>query len=579
MRGRFFQRSEYVLTAVAVVLIFCQVYLDISIPGYMSRITDAYLLEDHNTVVRYGVGMVVCAFGSLVISVLAGFVVARIAAAVGRNMREAQFDRVQKFSTENISRFSAASLITRTTNDVTQIQNFVARGLQIVIKAPIMAVWAVSKISVTSFEWTAFTIGCLLLLVAVMFTALYFAIPRFKRIQWLTDAVNRSTRENLDGMRVIRAYNAAGYQGAKFEKANSDLLNNNISATRFMAPVFPFSQSMMNFITLGIYWIGSGLIAAAQSTVEQKLLFSDMIVFTSYATMVLSSVMMFFGLSRMLPRAMVGYRRIVEVADSETTIADGSVTDGEEKGTIEFRNVTFSYPGSAKEALKDVSFKVPAGKTVAIIGPTGSGKTTLVNLINRMYDATSGGVYVDGVDVREYETESLRTRMGYVPQSAIIFSGSVRMNVNYGYGSEGRTDEDVRRALRIAQAEGFVDALPGGLDAHISQHGRNLSGGQKQRISIARAVCRSPEIYLLDDTFSALDYKTDRELRKALREEARGSTVLIVAQRIGTVRDADEIIVLDGGRVVGRGTHGELMDGCPLYSEIAHSQLTQEELQ
>ncbi len=567
------------MTAFAVVLIFFQVYLDISIPGYMSRITDAYLLEDHNTVVRYGIDMVVCAFGSLILSVLAGFVVARIAAAVGRNMRKAEFERVQKFSTENIGRFSAASLITRTTNDVTHIQNFVARGLQIIIKAPIMAVWAISKISVTSIEWTAFTVGCLLLLVAVMFTALHFVVPRYKRIQWLTDGVNRSTRENLDGMRVIRAYNAADYQGAKFERANGDLLDNNIGATRIMAPVFPFSQSMMNFITLGIYWIGAGLIAAAQTTVEQKLLFSDMIVFSSYATMVLSAIMMFFGISRMLPRAMVGYRRIAEVADTDTTIADGTVSEGGERGTIEFRDVSFSYPGSGKETLKNVSFKVEAGKTVAVIGPTGSGKSTLVSLINRMYDATRGGVYVDGVDVRDYEIEALRTRMGYVPQSAIIFSGSVRMNVNYGYGSENRTDDDVRRALRIAQAEEFVDALPEGLDSHISQHGRNLSGGQKQRISIARAVCRSPEFYLLDDTFSALDYKTDRDLRAALREETAGSTVLIIAQRIGTIRDADEIIVLDEGRVVGRGTHGELMENCPLYAEIARSQLTQEELQ
>ncbi len=566
------------LAVVAVAMILFQVYLDIAIPDYMSRITDAYLLEDLNTVVRYGIDMVVCAFGSLVLSVCAAFVIARIAASVGRNMREAQFERVQQFSTENIGSFSAASLITRTTNDVTHIQNFIARGLQIVIKAPIMAVWATSKIYGSSVEWTGFTVLCLLLLMAVMFTSLHFTIPRFKRIQWLTDAVNRSSRENLDGMRVIRAYNAADYQGAKFEKANSDLLNNNIGATKYMAPVFPFSQSMMNFITLGIYWIGAGLIIAAQGTVEQKLLFSDMIVFSSYATMVLSAVMMFFGIFRMLPRAMVGYRRITEVVGTAPTIRDGGRTEGEEKGTIEFRDVSFAYPGFEKDTLEGVSFRVGAGKTVAVIGPTGSGKTTIVNLINRLYDASEGQVLVDGVDVKDYDITALRTRIGYVPQSAIIFSGSVRMNVNYGYGSENRDDDDVRRALRIAQAEDFVDALPDGLDAHISQHGRNLSGGQKQRIAIARAVCRSPEIYLLDDTFSALDYKTDKELRRTLREEMRGSTVFIVAQRIGTIMDADEIIVLDGGRVVGRGTHRELMDSCPLYSEIAHSQLTQEEL-
>lgn len=578
MWGKFFTRREYVLTVLAVALVICQVYMDIAIPDYMSRITDAYLLEDLNTVVKYGIDMVLCACGSLIMSVLVGFVVSRIAAAVGRNMREAQFERVQKFSTEDIGRFSAASLITRSTNDVTQIQNFVARGLQIVIKAPIMAVWATSKIYSTSLEWTGFTVMCLILLVVVMLVSLYFAVPRFKRIQWLTDVVNRSTRENLDGMRVIRAYNAADYQGAKFERANTDLLNNNISATKFMAPVFPFAHSMMNFITLGIYWIGAGLIVAANTTVEQKLLFSDMIVFSSYATMVLTAVMMFFGIFRMLPRAMVGYRRIKEVVNTEPTITDGGNTDGTEKGTIEFRDVTFAYPGSDRNTLEGVSFKVESGKTVAVIGPTGSGKSTVVNLISRLYDVSGGGVFVDGRDVREYDTESLRIRIGYVPQSAVIFSGSVRMNVNYGHGSEGRTDEDVWRALRIAQAEDFVRELPEGLDAHISQHGRNLSGGQKQRISIARAVCRSPEIYLLDDTFSALDYRTDRELRRSLREEMRGSTVFIVAQRIGTIRDADEIIVLDEGKVVGRGTHSELLSNCPLYADIARSQLTQEEL-
>ncbi len=441
-----------------------------------------------------------------------------------------------------------------------------------------MAVWATSKIYSTSLEWTGFTVMCLILLVVVMLVSLYFAVPRFKRIQWLTDVVNRSTRENLDGMRVIRAYNATDYQGAKFERANTDLLNNNISATKFMAPVFPFAHSMMNFITLGIYWIGAGLIVAANTTVEQKLLFSDMIVFSSYATMVLTAVMMFFGIFRMLPRAMVGYRRIKEVVNTEPAITDGGNTDGMEKGTIEFRDVTFAYPGSDRNTLEGVSFKVESGKTVAVIGPTGSGKSTVVNLISRLYDVSGGGVFVDGRDVREYDTESLRIRIGYVPQSAVIFSGSVRMNVNYGHGSEGRTDEDVWRALRIAQAEDFVRELPEGLDAHISQHGRNLSGGQKQRISIARAVCRSPEIYLLDDTFSALDYRTDRELRRSLREEMRGSTVFIVAQRIGTIRDADEIIVLDEGKVVGRGTHSELLSNCPLYADIARSQLTQEEL-
>ena len=571
-------RREWALVILSVTLLICQVFMDLAIPDYMSKITDAYLLEDHDTVIQYGIEMVICAFLSLALSLAVGFILANFAATLGMKIRAAQFDRVQGFSAEDLNRFSIASLITRSTNDVTQIQNFVARGLQVVIKSPILAIWAVSKIYGSSMEWTMVVVGALLALVIVMTVSLHLAIPKFMNIQWLTDAVNRSTRENLDGMRVIRAYDAEEFQEAKFKVSNDNLLDNNIKAVKYMAFTWPFAQAAMNFVTLGIYWAGAAIIFNAPTTVEQKLLFSDMIVFTSYATMVLSSVMVFIGIFRMLPRALVSMRRVREVIRTEPTIIDGTETEGTERGTVEFRDVSFAYPGSGRTALEGISFRVEKGSTFAIIGTTGSGKTTVVNLIERFYDTTSGQVLVDGRDVREYDMAALRRKLGYVPQSAIIFSGSVEMNVNYGHGAESRTQEDIRRALRVAQAETFVEALPEGTQSHISQHGRNISGGQKQRVSIARAVCRDPEIYLLDDTFSALDYKTDRELRRALREETAGSTVLIVAQRIGTIMDADEILVLDNGREVGRGKHRDLLRSCPEYYEIARSQLTEEEL-
>ena len=572
-------RREWALVALAVFLLILQVFLDLAIPDYMSRITDAYLLEDHDTVIQYGIEMVICAFLSLALSLAVGFILANFAARLGRKIREVQFDKVQGFSAEDLNRFSIASLVTRSTNDVTQIQNFVARGLQVCIKSPILAVWAVTKIYGSSMEWTMVVVCTLLALVLVMSVSLRLAIPKFMNVQWLTDAVNRSTRENLDGMRVIRAYDAEGFQETKFGVSNDNLLENNLKAVKYIAFTWPFAQAAMNFVTLGIYWAGAAIILNAPTTVGQKLLFSDMIVFTSYATMVLSSVMVFIGIFRMLPRALVSMRRIREVVRTEPSVPDGTETEGTEKGTVEFRDVSFSYPNSDRTALEGISFRVEKGSTFAIIGTTGSGKTTIVNLIERFYDVTGGQVMVDGRDVREYDMAALRRKLGYVPQSAIIFSGSVEMNVNYGYGSDTRTEEDIRRALRVAQAETFVEALPEGTQSHISQHGRNISGGQKQRVSIARAVCRDPEIYLLDDTFSALDYRTDRELRNALKRETAGSTVIIVAQRIGTIMDADEILVLDNGREVGRGKHRDLLRTCPEYLDIARSQLTEEELQ
>ena len=576
MFTRFFGKRDWALTAVAFLLIVAQIWMDIMIPDYMGEITDAFLLNDTDVVVSRGWEMIGCALISLTFALITGFVLANISASVGRNMRIAQFDQVQAFSEENINKFSAASLITRSTNDVTQIQNFIARGLQIFIRSPIIAIWAIIMISGSSLEWTAVTAAGVAVLIIVMMVTLHFAKIRFMRIQWLTDDVNRATRESIDGIRVIRAYNAEGYQEGRFSEANDNLLRNNISASKIMAPAYPIAQSTLNFVIMGIYWVGAGLILGLDDTNEQLLLFSDMIVFTSYATMVISAFMQLFGMIRAIPRTSVGLKRVQEVVDTKPTVIGGEETEGTEHGCVEFRDVSFSYPGSGKKALDGISFRVEEGKTLAIIGTTGSGKTTLVNLITRFYDATEGTVMVDGLDIKEFDLRSLRSRMGYVSQSSIIFSGSVDMNVNYGLGSENRTEDDIKKALEIAQADEFVYDMPDGRESHVSQHGKNLSGGQKQRISIARALCRSPEILILDDSFSALDYKTDLELRNALDERMGGTTRIIVAQRVGTIKDADEILVLDEGRLVGKGTHRHLMESCPLYREIAESQAMQE---
>ena len=573
---RYLGRRDWIPVIACVAFIVCQVYFDLRIPEYMSEITDHIQMGMGSDIVaRDGLAMVVCSLLSLAASLCAGAMSARTAACLSRNLRKLEFERVQSFSKQDINSFSAASLITRSTNDVYHIQGFTARGLQISVKAPIMAVWALSKINAGAFEWTAVTAIALIILVVVIILLVKLNFPFMKRIQWLMDGVNRSTRENLEGLRVIRAYNAEGYQQEKFDRANEDLLKNNLTAVRIMAPLHPISSSLMNFLTLAIYWIGAGIIVSTSSQAEQMTLFSDMIVFTTYATQVVMSVMMLTGIFRGLPRAMVSASRIEEVIEHEPAIRDGpGVGDTEQKGTVEFRDVAFSY-GDDREVVSDISFKVEAGQTFAIIGPTGSGKTSLVNLIPRMYEATSGSVMVDGHDVKEYGLRELRSRIGYMPQSAVIFSGSVKENVNYGEGANDRSEDDIRRALDIAQASSFVDSMPEGMDSFISQHGRNVSGGQKQRISIARAVCREPEIYIFDDTFSALDYRTDRDLRAALKRETSGHTTIIVAQRIGTIMDADRIIVLENGRIVGDGDHASLMNDCPLYREIAESQLSE----
>lgn len=575
---RFFHRFEWALAIAAVVLSVCQIWMDMLLPQYMEVITDSFLENRTDVVLQNGLKMLGVASLSVVLSLAVGFVVSRMAASVGRNIRIEQFDKVQSFSMEDINRFSASSLITRSTNDVYQVQNFIARGMQAVVKAPIMGVWAVIKIWTTHTDWLIIVVAGLLAIIIVSVVSLKIATPLFKNVQWFTDGVNRSTRESLDGIRVIRAYNAETYQEERFDRANDRLLDNNIRATKVMMFPMPVTQAVNNFIILGIYWVGAGIILSA-GYADKAPLFTDMIVITTYTSMVISAFMMILGIFRMLPRALVGMKRIEEVVDTEPSVENGTVDEGEpgHRGEIEFRDVSFAYPGTDREVLKDVSFKVPSGGFFAIIGSTGSGKTTIVDLMMRFFDACSGQVLVDGVDVKEYDMKALHDRLGYVPQSAIIFSGTVADNVNYGSGSEDRTPEEIDRALRIAQAD-FVFDMPEGVESHISQHGRNLSGGQKQRISIARAVCRNPEIYILDDAFSALDYKTDLALREALRKETAGSTVVIVAQRIGTIMDADQIIVLDEGRIVGKGTHRELLKDCPLYRDIARSQLTEEEL-
>ncbi|WP_400229710.1 ABC transporter ATP-binding protein [Methanomethylophilus alvi] len=575
---KYFRKRDWALTAALVVFIICQVYLDLEIPGYMNDITYAIQTGSGTDVVKeYGTDMVLCAFLSLGFSVAAGFCATNIAASLGRTLRERQFDRVQEFSMQDMDRFSAASLITRSTNDVYHLMVFTARGLQIVIKSPILATWALLKISGKNWEWTAATAAAVVVLVTVVAVTMWYTVPRFKKIQWLTDGINRATRENLDGIRVIRAYNAEEYQQKKFDKANDDLLENNVANAHAMAPMHPITSSLNNFLTLAIYWIGAGLIAAAGSTGDKMVLFSDMIVFSSYAMQVVSAFMLMIGIIRGLPRAMVAAGRVEEVIEAEPSIKDGGfdgVTDAE--GEVEFRDVSFSYPDAEGPAIEKVSFKVGKGQTLAIIGPTGSGKSTLVNLIPRFYDATGGQVLVDGIDVREYDQKALRRRIGYVPQSAVIFSGSVEYNVNYGDTSADRTEDDVRKALEIAQGIDFVEKMEGGMDGHVSQYGRNVSGGQKQRICIARAVCKRPEILIFDDTFSALDFKTDLALRESLKRETAGTTNIIVAQRIGTIMDADRIIVLDKGKVVGDGTHDRLMKECGIYRDIAMSQMTGE---
>ena len=549
----------------------------------MSEITKLVTTEGSHIsdVLTEGAKMLFCALGSVAMSVIVGFFAAKIAAGFSKRLRSMLFKKVSDFSMEEINGFSTSSLITRSTNDVTQVQMLIAMGLQVMIKGPILAVWAVCKILGKSWQWTAVTGGAVLVLFIIIGIALIFAFPKFKVIQTYTDNLNRVTRENLMGIRVVRAYNAEGYQQKKFEKANEDLTYTHLFTGRVMSIMSPGMQLIMSGLSLAIYWIGAHLINAA--AMNDKIdLFSDMVVFSSYAIQVVMAFTMMVMIFIMAPRASVAAKRINEVLETKPNIVNGNLKSASKdiKGEVEFKNVSFKYPDAADYILKNISFKAKRGQTVAFIGSTGSGKSTLVNLIPRFYDATEGEVLIDGVNVKEYNLESLYNKLGYVSQKTVMFSGTVSSNVAYGENGLGEySEETVKRAVSIAQASDFVEGMENQYEAAVAQGGANLSGGQKQRLSIARAVCRKPEIYIFDDSFSALDYKTDRVLRSVLKKETADTTSIIVAQRIGTIKDADMIIVLDEGKIAGRGTHEELMKTCDIYRQIALSQLSKEELE
>ncbi len=579
---RNFTKKEWILAAVSIVFIVLQVWLELTMPDYMSEITRLVQTEGSkmSEILTSGGMMLLCALGSLLASVATAVCAAKIAVNFSGAVRSKLFSKVQSFSMEEIGRFSTASLITRSTNDVTQVQMLIVMGLQMIIKSPIMAVWAICKIAGKQWQWTITTAAAVVILLSIVCICMAITTPKFKKMQKLTDDINRVTRENLSGLSVVRAYNAEAYQENKFDKANDALTQNQLSAQRTMAFMMPSIQLIMNGLTLAVYWIGAILINEAMMP-DKISLFSDMVVFSQYAVQVVMSFMMLVMIFMMLPRASVSAKRINEVLDTEPTIIDGSETEGKSGhvGEVEFRNVSFRYPDADGYVLQNISFSAKKGETVAVIGSTGCGKSTVINLIPRFYDVTEGEVLVDGVNVRDYSQRSLRNKISYISQKATLFTGTVRSNIVYGDNGRKPADDDaVRSAVSTAQAAEFVDKLADGYDGYVAQGGSNLSGGQKQRISIARAIARDPEIFIFDDSFSALDYKTDRALRKALDSECGDATRIIVAQRIGTIRDADRIIVLDEGKIVGMGRHDELMKNCEVYQQIALSQLSKEEL-
>lgn len=580
---KYLRKKDWGLILLSLVFIIIQVWLDLKMPDYMSGITRLVQTEGSAMadILISGGKMLLCTLGSFAAAVVVGFLVAKIAAGLSMRLREKVYDKTMSFSMEEINGFSTASLIIRSTNDITQIQMCVTMGLQAIIKAPIMAVWAIVEIAGKGWEWTAVTGGAVLILVLMLGIIIALTMPKFKSIQKYTDNLNRVTRENLTGLRVVRAYHAENYQEARFEKANNDLTQNNLFTSRAMAFMQPGMQLLMSGLGLAIYWIGVYLIDGAIGP-DKLTLFSDMVVFQQYAMQVVMAFMLLTMTLIILPRAAVSAKRVNEVLDSEEKIVDGTTTGPElyEQGEVEFKNVSFRYPDAEDYILHDINFTAHKGETVAFIGSTGSGKSTLINLVLRFYDTTEGDVLVDGVNVKEYTQEVLHNKLGYVPQKAVMFSGTIASNVTYGENGKAPAEtDDIREAIDIAQATEFVEKMSGTYEATIVQGGTNVSGGQKQRLAIARAICRRPEIYVFDDSFSALDYKTDRSLRKMLREKTSGTTSLIVAQRIGTIMDADKIIVLDEGKVVGQGTHHELLKTCPVYLEIAQSQLTKEEIE
>lgn len=577
--------KEWLLVAACVVLIVGQVQLDLALPDYMSEITRLVQTKGSqmSDILLAGGKMLLCALGSMLLTVCTTFFTAQIASRFSARLRGEMYRKVVGFSNEEINRFSTASLITRTTNDISQLQMFFSFGMQSLIKAPIMAFIAVGKISTKSWEWSLLTGGVIAFVCVLLVFIMLYAVPRMKKMQALTDNLNRITRENLTGLQVVRAYNAENYQEGKFAKANEEMTRNSQQANIAMSVMNPGMNLAMNGLTLGIYWIGAALISAIAVTspaamMERIGLFSDMVVFMQYAMQVIMAFLMLVMIFVMLPRVTVSAGRVNEVLDTKARIVDGKETQGKPgmKGEIEFRDVSFRYPDADGDTIHHISFTAHHGQTVALIGATGCGKSSIINLIPRLYDATSGQVLVDGVDVRDYTQDALRSKIGFVPQKAFLFAGTVSSNV--GYGEDNASGAAIRKAVAVAQAAEFVESPEVGYSGTVAQGGSNFSGGQKQRLSIARAVARDPEILVFDDSFSALDYKTDHTLRQALREQTSGTTNIIVAQRIGTIRDADCILVIEDGAIVGKGTHRELMESCKVYQEIAYSQLSKEEL-
>ena len=580
---KYLTRRQWVWIGIGVLFIVGQVWLDLKMPDYMSAITTLVQTEGSSMqdILIQGVYMLLCAFGSMIFSIIVGYFAAKTAAGLAQTLRGKVFDKTIGFSLEEIDRFSTASLISRSTNDITQIQNIIAMGLQMAVKAPIMAVWAVMKIAGKDYwQWTATTAVSVFILMIVLAIIIIFALPRFKKIQGLTDNLNRITREHLTGIRVVRAYNAEQYQENKFAKANDEVTETNMTANRVMALMSPTMTLISSGLTLVVYWFGAYIIEAAGVTAKLGI-FSDMVVFSNYAIQVIQAFMMLNMIFIMLPRVQVSARRICEVLETGSRIQDGVEHPSTAKqGCIEFKDVSFRYPGASADTLNNISFTAGKGETVALIGATGCGKTTLINLIPRFYDVTQGQVLVDGEDVRDFPQKELHNRIGYVSQKAVLFSGTVTSNIAFGDNGKGTIHaDDVREAVSVAQATEFVERMDGTYDAPIAQGGTNVSGGQKQRLSIARAVARKPEILIFDDSFSALDYKTDRTLRSTLQKKTKDTTKLIVAQRISTIKDADQILVLDHGKIVGKGTHKELLRNCPEYLEIAQSQLSKEEIE
>ncbi len=574
-------KKEFSILAFVIALIVCQVYLDLTLPDYMSEITQ--LIQsggEMSAVLLAGGKMIGCAVGSLILSVIVAISSARVAANFSFITRNKVFKKVMSFSPEEVNGFSTSSLITRTTNDITQVQLLIVMGTQMLIKAPITAVWAILKISNADMSFTWATVISVIILVVVIGGLLALAIPKFKKVQKLTDNVNKVAKQKLDGLSVVRAYNAEGYEEEKFNKVNNDITNNNLFVGRLTSFFMPTIQVIMNGLNLTIYLLGAALISSA-SILEKADIFSNMIVFSSYAMQIILSFIMLCFVFMIYPRASVSAGRINEILDTDLSIVEGEETSGinDVKGDVEFRNVSFKYPGAEEYVLEDLNFTAKNGEVVAFIGSTGSGKSSVVSLIPRFYDVTSGEVLVNGRNVKEYTKNSLNSLIGYVSQKAVLFSGTVRSNVAFGDNPNNElNDDNLDKSVEIAQAKNFVDNLDEKYESRIAQGGSNLSGGQKQRVSISRAINRNPEIFIFDDSFSALDYKTDKTLRETLNEQCGNTTRLIIGQRVGTIKDADKIIVLDDGKIVGQGKHKELLDTCSVYKEIALSQLTEEEL-